>query len=99
MRSPGIPIGLDMVGQLSWICRRLRSVEGFDRIGIFLVEDLSLESTRREGVAGRLRIRHWVLSGGCGSTSIGSELLNKHEKLVVASKRRMPGLYVGGRLS
>ena len=64
MRSSGIQIALDMVGQLSWIRTRLLSVEGFDRIGIFLVDDLSLESTRREGVAGRLIIRHWVLSGG-----------------------------------
>ena len=64
MRSPRNQIGLDMVDQLSWIRPRLRSVEVFDRIGIFLVDDLSLESTRREGVAGRLIIRHWVLSGG-----------------------------------
>ena len=64
MRSPGIQIGLDMVGQLSWIRPRLRSVDGFDSIGIFLVDDLSLESTGREEVAGRLRIRHWVLPGG-----------------------------------
>ena len=64
MGSPGNQIGLDMVGQLSWIRPRLLSVELFDRIAIFLVDDLSLGPTGREEVAGRLRIRHWVLPGG-----------------------------------